>query len=329
MCKELSLQEVIKGMNGHSVNSLKELCELVNKFDIELLENSDYVIQIEGKGYASSITSGFAQSLIDTQQAFNKICMAFETGKLPQRLSGKYKDQLVFEFQKGCTLVKIKECLNSLKECLREASGMSDFKISVICLTIALIFSGFIGEWIYSQHIELEKFKTEKQRDYLIAELLSDNKAKAGLQAAQQADQEIQDSFKANAPLDKIESLSFNGKKITKDEIRDFQAQSKEEVSTLKTISTEFSLRSLDIIDPEHIRFSAIVSKHKIKLMANKKPLESELFEENSDVAYLDSDEIEKLVDSMLNDAPVKLTVRMEFDSSNKMKRGTIIGFAD
>lgn len=320
-----SFQELIRTVKQNPIVNIQGLHALLNNIELDRFTTFDYEIQIDGDGYSSSITSGFAQSLIDTQLAFSKISKAFETGKTPHRVHQKNKDQLVFEFHEGCTLITVKDCLKLLRQSLEMVKGMSKYNITAICVTIVLVFLESITADLITKYIESEQELAEKKDHLAMAALLTDRRVITGLQVAEQSEKDIQESFMTHAPLDRVSALSFNGKRISKEEISKFQTNYEEDNSTLKTIKAQFLLKTLDASDSKFLRFSAISSQYRVKLVANRLPYESDLYDPNMENRYVDDDVIKKLVDAMLVGDKVNLLVRMEFDSNSKMKNGVII----
>ena len=324
---KLKTWEEINGfIKSNPLKNISDLCNLIDCIDLDSVELQQYTIKIKGSPFSSSITSGFAQSLLDTQQAFNRVLASFEAGRLVQRAPNNKYPQLVFTFDKGCTEIKIK-VLELIAGIFKSVEKMTNTKLVIICVTTLLCFCGHDLIEFYQTDPKLEADRQFQQGQELL-DLLKDKKIQAGLQSAEVSGGDVKLSFVKQAPSQFTDSLSFNGNFVSKEEITSIQNREKSEETVTKTISEDFLI--IDINNgkkSDKMNLIAFSKNTRVKLKAYRMPTEIDLFEEEQDPdepPQLSDGDLDKLWNALKKNQSIKLQVRMEF-SNDKMKNGTIL----
>lgn len=316
---KLKTWEEINGfIKSNPLKNVSDLCNLIDCIDLDSVELQQYTIKIKGAPFSSSITSGFAQSLLDTQQAFNRVLASFEAGRVVQRVPNNKYHQLVFTFDKGCTEIKIK-VLELIAGIFKSVENMSDRKVLIVGVITLLCFSG---------HNLVKLYQTDRnlQQNHELLDLLQDKKLLYGLQSAEVSGNDVKLSFAKQAPAQFTEGLSFNGNTVSKEEIASIQNKEANNEAVIKTVTDDFLIIDINGKTLDKMQLVAVCQSTRVRLKAFRPPVEMDLFEseQDPDEPQLSDDDLDRLWDALKKNQSIKLQVRMEF-SNGKMKSGTIL----
>lgn len=312
---------------------------LFSKIDLDSDFIHHYEIKIKGDNFHSSITTGYAASLIDLQDNFYKLLLTLSKGNIPVRKS-KNLPQMSFTVTEGCAILKSENLINSFKELVSEFRMLTPVSQTIIAVTVIGCF--ICNEYfdykkvdiktlkeVQMAQLELEKYKTEKQdrneERKIFADMVDSKKFTASLEYASQAGKLVRNSFIKNTPVNQIESLTLPTEILSKNQIIDEQqGKSIEKTSSIENL--KFKILNLS--------GSIQKGKMKAKVCLADNPnvtltLNSDLFDEYSDDTddeghSLTENDIDVLWNAQKHSEIVNIYGIFFYDQNNKLLRGTM-----
>lgn len=315
---------------------------LFSKIDLDSDFIHHYEIKIKGDNFHSSITTGYAASLIDLQDNFYKLLLTLSKGNIPVRKS-KNLPQMSFTVTDGCSILKSEDLINSFKELVSEFRMLTPVSQTIIAVTVIGCF--ICNEYfdykkvdvktlkeVQMAKLELEKYKTEKQdrneERKIFADIVDSKKFTASLEYASQAGKLVRNSFIKNTPVNEVESIKFPTETLTKSQIIDEQKTN--------LIEKRSEIKTLDF---KVLNLAGSFSKQKLKARAQlvSDPsivinLSSELLDEEDDSALSENDDehllqesdIDILWDAQKHNKTVSIMGNFFYDQENKLIKGAM-----
>lgn len=109
-------------------NSCLEGKEFIKKLFSEIDLKSEFIhyyeIKVKGENFHSSITTGYAASLINLQDNFYKLLITLNKGKIPIR-KNKNMPQMSFSVTEGCSIFRSEDLLKIFREFISEFKVLS------------------------------------------------------------------------------------------------------------------------------------------------------------------------------------------------------------
>lgn len=309
--------------------------KLLNTVDFNSDDLKHFTFEIHGDKFKSSITAGYAQSIIDFQDRFFKIIKSLETGTISSRKVANTA-QLFFTVSEGCTNTKSGDLYQYIPESIKEYGKLTKTGqlilgfIVISCFIAWGVNNYFEKNFEYLEKIELAQIASqdrESERENLQKILASDS-FKNTVKYAHESSTEVRASFIKNTPVNEVESIKFPTETLTKSQIIDEQKTNPiEKRSEIKTL------------DFKVLNLSGSFSKQKLKARAQlvSDPsivinLSSELLDEEDDSALSENDDehllqesdIDILWDAQKHNKIVSIMGNFFYDQENKLIKGAM-----
>ena len=308
--------------------------KLFNSVDFNSDELKRFSIEIHGSNFKSTITSGYAQSIIDFQDCFYKVLKTLDTGKIPLR-KPMNSTQMFFTISDGCSKIETEDLSKEMSSTVREFGklGTKGQLILAFVVTAYIASSGineyFSNKFEYLEKVDLTKIQLEDKESERknLQQLLSSDKFKIALDYAKESNKSIRKSFIKNTPASEVDFIKFPSETLSKAQIINEQQKGHTE-KRAEIESYDFKVLNLSG------SFSTKKLRAKVQLVNDPETevtLTSALFDEEYDSEIdsvdeysLQESDIDVLWNAQKHNKPVRIWGNFVYDQNNKLMKGVI-----
>lgn len=318
---------------------LRELFARVDFNTADWVNSLEIVFQ--GEIFASSITAGMANILLDLQKASDRIQQSFESNKPIAKAKHRMENELMFQFEHGCTKVVVKEFFKLLGKFKDMDAGARRCCIfALLLVTCGAVSALGVSKYFdllqqksqqqfelqkqeSQQRFELQKQETDLKRQTEQHEFelrLRDSRVQTAVGTASLEYKNLVESIAKYSPAQLIE-VSFNGRTYTKQELTTLSDQDDESAGTFEQVTESFKPIKADTVTPGCMKIMLLSEKRQAQAFFDLTwTSQQDLFD-----AGVDDEGVLEILKALKDQCSLELLVEMKLNHQGRMIGGKIL----